>query len=519
MQSRQIIWLTMLLTTLCLAGCSESPELAASKKISKDLAQARDLMQERNLESYARAEKILQDALRTPDATDIAKQSAHELLATLLSEVNARQLTDTDFTKLQQNFAKADSDVHYSLSQLATKAAGFAYSAGLTISNDQTLQQYRQALAQKVPQAIIDKDNAVTVRVQCQQKLTETQQAVSATRMAAERLFIKAESLSGQERVSTIAQAAAGQLEADRLSIKAHSEQLVLQLAQEDELSRKAELANLQEVLQRVDKQITDHADSAVQTLRAVGVAKAGLQDSADKLLSRLEAFHELGTQMDAAYQLLIDRQGQAVTHYGQALTGAKAQSKRFRDFKARRPADAPPDELVNMMVPLDAEVALAVSVVQAEIFRASLRQNFVGMLERVSSRSAQIENTRKALTAVGVVMGSPQVDAAATAQSIQQARSAAVEDLSSAIKALRTTALPRQNQEASAEQIVEALERSTWNWQVFSMLGLAHQARAALYQQMGSEEQAQADSQAASVYLSKASQTRPSLAILAGSN
>ncbi|NIA06848.1 MAG: hypothetical protein GWP14_04285 [Actinobacteria bacterium] len=519
MVSKQIVWLAMLMMALFLAGCSEPPELAASKKISDDLAQARDLIKQQTPASYAQAEKILQDTLRTPNATSVAKQGAHELLATLLSEVTARQFTDEQFAKLQQDFAQADSDLHYALSRLCAEAAGFAYSAGLSLSDSQTLQQYRRTLAQMVPQAIIDKDNAEKIRVGLEQRLARTRQEVSRMRITAEKSFLKAESLSGDEYVSTVAQAAAGQLEADRLSIRARNEELALQSARQDEFSRQFQLAKLQEAVQRVEQQISAQAGSLDQVRQARDTAKAKLQKSADELLVQLNSFGELGTQLDAAYQLLMDQQGQAISHYGKALVGAAAGSKRFRDFKSARPADSPADQRVDMLISVDAQVDLAVSLTRAEILRASMRQDYVGLLERVSWRAKQVEDARKALTAVGVRMGSPQIDAASTQQSIQQVCTTAKGDLSSAIQTLRATAWPRQKKADSAEQMVKNLEGVRWNWQVWAMLGLAHQARAALCQQMGDEQEARADSQAASVYLSSAGRIRPGLVRLTGSN
>ena len=515
MVSKQIVTLAMLMMALVLAGCSEPPELAAAKKISDDLAQARDLINQRTSASYDQAEKILQDTLRTPNATPIAKQGAHELLATLLSEVTARQFTDEQFATLQQNFAQADSDLHYALSQLSAEAAGFAYSAGLSLSNSQTLQQYRRALAEMVPQAIIDKDNAEKIRVLSEQRLARTRQEVSSARMAAERYFVKAESLSGDEYISTVAQAAAGQLEADRLSIRARNEELALQSAQQDEFSQRAQLAKLQEALQRVEQQISAHAGSVDQVRQARDDAKAQLQDSADKLLVQLKSFGELGMKLDAAYQRLVERQGQAITHYGQALAGAAARSKKFREFKSAQPADSPADQRVDMLIPADAQVDLAVSLTRAEILRVSVRQDYVGLLERISWREKQVENARTALTVVGVQMSSPQ----STTTSTEQVYTAAKDDLSSAIQKLRATAWPRQRKEDSAEQMVKYLEDARWNWQVWAMLGLAHQSRSALRLQMGDDQEAQADSQAASVYLSSAGRAKPGLVRLTGSN
>jgi hypothetical protein len=168
------------------------------------------------------------------------------------------------------------------------------------------------------------------------------------------------------------------------------------------------------------------------------------------------------------------------------------------------------------MLITADAQVDLAVSLARAEILRASVRQDYASLLQRMLWRATQVDNAQKALTAVGVQMSSPQIATTST----EQVYTVAKNDLSSAIQKLRATAWPGQKKEDSAEQIVEKLERETrWNWQVWAMLGLAHQRRAALCLQMGDDQGAQADSQAASVYLSSAGRIRPGLVRLTGSN
>ena len=64
----QILTCSLLLTALILAGCSDPPEAAAAKKISTNLAQARELMKDQTLDSYSQAESLLRSALKTPAA-------------------------------------------------------------------------------------------------------------------------------------------------------------------------------------------------------------------------------------------------------------------------------------------------------------------------------------------------------------------------------------------------------------------------------------------------------------------
>ena len=520
MSFRQIVGLAVLMTALLAAGCSESPELAAAKKISRDLAKARDLMEQQGPDSYAQAEQILQGALRTPNATAIAKQGAHELLATLLSEINAREFTDEEFSGLGQDFAQADSELHYALSEISAEAAGLAYVAGLAMGDGQTLQQYRQKLTGMVPQAITDKDKAENIRMELEKKLIGIQQQVHSLRVEAQKLFLKAEGLSGDEYVSAVAQAAGEQLKADRLAIEGRNAELVLQTARQDELARQAELAKLQETLASIEQQINDHAGSVSDVMRAGIAAKVKLQSSADGLVAKLKSFDELGTDLDAAYQVLIERQGQAVTHYDQALSGAAARSRNFREFKSAQPAGSPTDERVEMLTPVDAQVDLAVSRTRAEILRVSAREDYADLLARIAWRTQQVQEVAKALSVIGVQTNTSQIATSVTEQRIQQVYISAKDDLSLAIRTLRTTAMPRQKDDDSAEQIVEGLAREVgWNWQVWAMLGLAHQARAELCLRMGEDQEAQADSKAASVYLSNAGRIRPSLVGLAGSN
>ena len=517
MSFRQIVGLAVVTVALLVAGCAESPELAAAKKISKDLAQARELMEQRTPDSYARAEQLLRETLKTRDATMIAKQGANELLATLLSEVNARQFTSEEFSGLHSKFSQADSQLYYGLSQLSAEAVGLAYSLGLARGDNQTLGQYRQKLAGMVPQATTEKGNAESLRKALEKKLILLRQQVYNLRVEANELFVRSESLSDSEHVNAVAQAAAKQLEADKLAIDAQNVELTLQMAQLDELTRKAELAKLQETLQSVDQQISSQSKSANEVRQAGVAARAKIQSSAGELATDLEAFDKSGTNLAAAYQGQIERQGQAIKHYGDALKGAADKSAKFRKYKSDQPAEAPADERVAMLTPADAQVDLAVSLVRAEILRASIRKDYAGLSDRIAWRAEQMKVAKTRLALIGVQMSTPQT----ATNSTEQIYAGAKEGLSSAITKLRTAALlGRDNEKDTAEQIVKKLERQTqWNWQVWAMLGLAHQSRAGVYQRMGDEQGAQADSQEASVYLSNASRSRPGPIGLAGSD
>ena len=518
-RSRQYVLLTMMfLTALLWGGCSEPPELAAAKTISKNVAQARELIGDRTEASRSQAQRLLEEALRTPAATDIAKQGAHELLASLLSEINGEELTK--LSGAQHLFSQADSDLYYTFSQLSTEAANLAYASGLTVRDDQELQKYRKELVEKIPKAIVNKDNAAKARGTLEQALARTEGAASATRRAAEGLFLEAEALSGDEHVRKVSEATAKRLEADWLSIRASNEKLALHSAKEAELARQSELAGLQKAQEHVEQLINTHADTVNETAEASGATKAKLQDSAGKLMDQLKSFHDKGTEVSKGYDGLIERQGEVVNHYGQALVGAKDLSRKFRKFKSSRPAEAPRDERVEMLVPLDAEVDLAVSFAQAEIIRADLQQELAGVSGLVSSRIKQLEQTQTDLAAVGVIKGSELiVDVAAIDKSIQESQTAALVSLDSAVGTLWSTALPGRKEEGSAEQAIKDLERASWNWQVWAMLGLAHQARAELQQQMGNDEEAKAEAQTASIYLAKARETRPDLVRLTGPN
>ena len=517
-RAKEIVALIMLFAAFLWGGCSDPPELAAAKKISESVAQARNLMKEaskvpapRAQELLAQAQKLLQEALKTPDATVIAKQNAHELLGGLLSEITARDLAGEEFVGLQQSFAEADSQLHYSLSQLSLEAGNLAYAAGLGINDDQTLQQHRKELSDKIPQLVIVKDNAVKARMDLGRKLAQTKGQAYAARLAAESLFLEAETLTGDSHVSKTAEAANRQLEADLLWIKVHGEELALRVAKEEELGLVSELASLQQALERVEQQIGAHAAMVSQSTRAGLDAKAAVEKTANELLAQLASFYNEGTKLSEGYKRIIEQQGQAVGQYNQALVAAKGRSRDFRKYKSERETETALDERVEMFMPL-AEVDLTLSLARAEIVRAGIQQELAGVLRSVSARAKQIEQIRKALSAINVVTSSSGLDIVGINEDIQQAQNAALDNLNSAVLALGSIALPGRNEEVSAEQIIKALERTQWNWQVWGMLGLTHQARATLQQQMGRDEQAQADTQTAATYLAKANEVRAGL-------
>ncbi len=211
------------------------------------------------------------------------------------------------------------------------------------------------------------------------------------------------------------------------------------------------------------------------------------------------------------------------------------------------------------MLVGLDAEVGLAVSAARAQISLAGLREQKLGVLERVQSRVEQIKRLRKdlavfgngkpsveidseeagsagteradgggfgffgrllsrskksqaaekPLTAAGIVMGSPRIDTTAINKSIQETRQAAFEDLNSAVQTLWKTALPKLKADSPPDAVVKRLERAQWNWQVWGMLGLVHEARSRIQGRMGRAEQAQTDAQAAATYLAQSKKAR----------
>ena len=264
-------------------------------------------------------------------------------------------------------------------------------------------------------------------------------------------------------------------------------------------------MAGLQEGLERVEELINAHTVMVSKTNLDEQSAQAAAEKSAGELLTQVEEFNDSGGKLSAAYDRLIARQSEAVSHFEQALRGAVDQRETFSQFKADQPAEAEVDERVEMLVELDAEVALAVSVSRAQISLAGLREQKIGVLERVQSRVEQI----KQLTAVGLVMDSPRIDTTAIEASIGQTQQAALEDLNSAEQTLWTTALGRPKSDSPPDVVVKRLERAEWNWQVLGMLGLVHEARGRIAGRMGRAEQAQADAQAAATYLAQSRKAR----------
>ena len=510
MRYGRILSYALLLTGLILAGCSEPSELAAATKISTKVAQARRLMNDRTKSSYQQAKNLLLEALATKGATSIAKYRAHELLGTLLSESTARELSDLDektATKSHgpgdqvESFAEADLGLQRSLSEHSTKAQARAYAAGLTNSNDQQLRQYRKELLGKIPPAEQAKDEATRLRAELEKKLEATEKAAFTTAATADAILLEAAKASGAEQVSKMKVGAAKRLDADRLLISASGEKLVLLRAKEDEIRRVSTLAGLLNALGHVEQLINAHTDMVAKSSLDNQSAQAVENESAKELLKQMEKFDDSGGKLAAAYDRLIAGQSEALRHFEQALRGAAQRGKRFRAFKASQPREAPDDERVQMLLELDAEVSLAVSVARAQISLAGLRQQKIDVLKRVQSRVEQI----KQLRAGGLVMDSPRIDITAINQSIQETRQAALEDLNSAVKTLWRTALPRLKADSPPDAVAERLRRDKWNWQVLGMLGIVHEARG----RMSESEQAVEDAQTAATYLAESKKAR----------
>ena len=490
---------SLVLTMLILAGCSESPELAAAKKIATKVAQARELMKDQTTGSYKQAEGLLREALATEGANRIGKHRANELFATLLSEINARQLSEPDV--VVEGFGEADLGLSRSLSEFSRKAGAMAYAAGLEDSSDETLQKYREKLSGQIPAAEQAKNEATEVRTTLEKKLGVAKRAAFAAAASADAVLLQAAQASGDEQLIKTKEGAAKRLEADRLSIALSDRELLLLRAKEDEIRRESVLVGLREGLASVDKLIKTHKDMLRDTIRATQQAKTEAKDSAKKLIEQVEAFNDSGTKLAAKYDQLIARQSKVVHHFTQALRGAEDRRKNFRKFKTAQPPQAEPDERVEMLVKLDAEVALAVSVSRAQISLASLREQKIAVLKRVQSR---FEQTKKLTAGVGLVPNSPRVDAAAVKTSVDQSYQAALADLNSAQNILWTTALGRLKSGSSPDEVVKKLERAEWNWQVLGMLGLVHESRGGLTARMGKAEQARADVRAAATYLTQ---------------
>ena len=198
----RIFWCGVLLTGLILAGCSEPGELAAAKKISSKVAQARELIKDRSPGSYERAKKLLREALATQGATGISQQGAHELMGALLSATTAQELVELG--EKRGHFGDADANLQRSLSELSTKAAALAYTAGLVNSNDDELQQAREKLKGQIPQARQALSRAVEVRKALAQKLQATEKAAFAAAVIADNMLLEADKASPEEQVSKV---------------------------------------------------------------------------------------------------------------------------------------------------------------------------------------------------------------------------------------------------------------------------------------------------------------------------
>lgn len=543
----------IMVVLLVCAGCSEGPEASAAKDIAAKVNQARDLMQEQTAAADAQAEKLLDDALQTPGATIISKQGAQQLLAELVSRSVTQELLGLG--ERQQSFVQADADLRHSLDELMIQAQRMSFAAGLKGIDDQRLQTSRQEILAKIPPARAAREAAEQARMNLEQSLAATQQAAKTAAVAADKRLLQAEQAQGEEHVIQVAQGAAMRMEADTLLVKARNEELDLFIAKEDETRRAAELAQLESSLERIEQLISKHADMTANVEQADTGAHAEAQSSGQELLAKVEAFAKLGQELSTGYERLIKRQGEAAEHFSQALAGAKARGAEFRKFKSSRPVQAPPDQRVDVLVPLDMEIALATSAAQAKMAQANLEQQLILAFERVRSRAQQIEQVRvalatigdpepvvagssqtdlqpeqeqsatwpfglflskqlsgvheaqveeKPLTAAGVVMNSPQIDTQAIDQRIAEARKAALDDLDSAIKTLWNTAVPRMAKPGTPGDMLEALKSANWRGQVWGMLALAHQTRANLALQMGNGIQAQVDQEAADAYLAR---------------
>jgi len=349
--------------------------------------------------SYKRAEDLLREALATKGANSIGKQRAHELLGTLLSETTARELGELE--AVVGSFAEADVGLGRSLSELSSKAGALAYAVGLKDSDDEKLQKYREELLGQIPAAQQARDEAVRLRTALEQKLAAAKKAALAAATEADGILLEAAKASGDEQLSKMKEGTAKRLEADRLGIAASGQELVVLRAKEDEIRRESALAALQEGLGQAEELINAHRNMVSKTSLDKQSAQAAAEKSAGQLLKQVEAFNDSGRELSAAYERLIARQSEAVSHFQQALRGAVDRRKRFSQFKAAQPAEAEVDERVEMLVELDAEVALAVSVSRAQISLAGLREQKIGVLERVQSRVEQI----KQMTSVGLIM------------------------------------------------------------------------------------------------------------------
>lgn len=136
------------------------------------------------------------------------------------------------------------------------------------------------------------------------------------------------------------------------------------------------------------------------------------------------------------------------------------------------------------------------------------------GFFGRLLTKSEKTPRVQKPTTAEGIIIGAPQADSAEIAENISRIREAGLTDLESAIDAVWSATMSRQKRETpeqDAEEAVEALNgQKEWNWQVWSMLGLAHQQRAALHGQMNKLAEASEDLSASRAYFAAARKARP---------
>ena len=539
-----------------MAGCSEPPEQRAAKKISQKADRARKLMEEQTEASLSSAAELLQEALATPSATIIGKRPANELLGALLSQATARQLSQLD--EKQREFAKADTALRLIFRKLSIQAGTFARAEGFKITDDSRLREYRQELGLEIPKAMKARDAAAQVTVEAQAQLAQTKEASAEAVLEAERLLLGAEDMAGEEYVERIKKGTEMRLNADMLLIKARNEELDLISAREIEARHEAILVGLQTALQGAEELITAHART-VATNKFIGEkAQAGADIAAEELIGQLEKFADLGEELSQGYRALVDQQGRSVGHYQQALRAGQERRRKFRSYQGSLKPGAPRDDRVQSLTGSADGVALAMSVARAKVSLAQLRIQQAGVLERALSRIQQMQRARKDLavfgrigtsaevpaepkrsggfgffqelltksekapptekpiTAAGILIAAPKIDTENIAEDIWKIKQAGLEDLDSAISTVRTAAGLRQKQalpSEDAEADVKALERNNdWNWQVWGMLGLAHQQRAALQLKMGQQAEASEDTAASQKYFSAVGKVRPNL-------
>lgn len=499
-------------------GCSDSAEQTAARKISQKVAQAREFMADGTENSYANAGSLLQDALSTPNATIVAKRPANELLASLLSQTTAIQLTQ--LSDLQNQFAQADADLRLTLGRLSIQAATCAQATGFKTADYSSLREYRRQLLEEIPEAESAGDAAVQARAKAANKLVQTQKTADIAALTAETLLAKAEDFRGEEYVEQIKKGTELRLNADFLRIQARDEELLLVSARQTEAQKRAVLLGLQTALESTEQLIATHEDESAQNELDSSRAKLAAHGSGDELIEQLDEFVDLGEQLSEAYQKLLDRQGRAVAHYNQALEAAKQRRRAFNTYQASTSADVPKDQRVQTLSGPTDEISVGVSLARSKLSLAQLRGRQAGVLQRALARIQQMEEVRKDLSrfgepaAEGIIIEAPRSDAGKIADSINQIRKAALADLESAINTVWSSAMARQERETppqDAEKAVKALKnQQDWNWQVWGMLGLAHQQRASLRTQMSQPTEASQDLLASQEYFKAVRNVRP---------